>query len=397
MASEQALPLDDLTVVELGESIAAAWGGKLLADFGANVIRIDALDDGELFRTYPLVGADRDGLPVSAAYLYLNQNKKSIGLDLDQEQGKAVLGDLIARADVVIDGLGVDKLAGLGFSHDSLLEQHPDLFIAAVTPYGLSGPYRDLQSSELTVLALGGLLHMVGFTEREPLKLGGSQAEYAAGLSVFSAVMTGITYRDQGGTGQVADISLLETVAFMEWKSGSYYEADGRVRYRTGDRTQWQVLAANDGYVGLVYQDASWPALKELVGDPRLEDEKYLTRAGRTEHALELREIFEPWFRERSKHDIYRDGQAKGIPLGFVATIEDLLESEQYAARGFWHDVTHPVHGTAKYPGDSFQITGVTPKRERAPLPGENTADVLKDLLKRTEEEINQLRLGQVI
>lgn len=397
METQFTLPLDDLIVVELGDEIAPAYTGKLLAELGATVIRIDELDGGTLYRAAPLVGSDQSGLKIGAPYLHLNRNKKSICLDISTSEGSAILRDLLDRADVLIDGLGLDRLTELGHSHQALLEAHPRLVVASITPFGLSGPYRDLRASDLAVVALGGLLNMVGFPEREPLQLGGSQLQYAAGLSAFTGIMAAVVYRDRSSQGQLIDVSMLETVAFIEWKSGTYFEADGRTRYRVGNESHWLVLPASDGYVALVYQDDSLPGLRALTGLESLNDDRFATRPGRAQHADELREILSPWFASRRKLDIYHEGQAHGIPLGFVATVEDLLASEQYEARSFWQTIDHPATGPAQYPGTPFHLTGVTLPTERAPLPGEHTADILRSVLGLDDDLVDNWRLRGVI
>ena len=397
METHHALPLDDLLVVELGDTVAPAYTGKLLAELGATVIRVDGLSGGQLYRTAPLVGCDQSGLKVGAPYLHLNRNKKSLSFDISAPEGGEILGKLLARADILIDGLGVDVLARVGCPHEGLLVDFPELIVASITPFGLDGPYRDLNASDLAVVALGGLLNMVGFPEREPLQLGGSQAQYAAGLSAFTGIMAALYYRDQTSQGQLVDASMLETIAFVEWKSGAYFEADGRVRYRVGNQSHWLVLPANDGYVALVYQDDSFPGLIKLTGLEVLDDERFATRQGRAEHADEIRQILTPWFANRSKIDVYHEGQAHGIPLGFVATAEDLLSTPQYEARGFWQTVDHPATGPAQYPGVPYHMSGVSLRSDRAPVPGEQTAEVLGSVLGLSDSWINHYRQREVI
>lgn len=391
------LPLDDLLVIELGDTIAAAYAGKLLAELGARVIRVDDLAGGALYRSEPLVGADQAGLKVGAAWLHLNRSKQSITCDLHSAGGRDILDRLFAKADVVIDGLGVDSLAGVGFQYANLQERYPRLVIAAITPFGLNGPYRDLHASDLVVSALGGLLNMVGFPEREPLELGGSQAQYAAGMSAFTGVMAAVTYRDRSEQGQLVDVSMMETIAFVEWKSGAYFEADGRVRYRVGNHSHWLVLEANDGHVALVYQDENFVGLQRMTGIEALTDERFTTRVGRAQHADEIRELLAPWFRERSKLEVYHHGQAEGVPLGFVATIEDLLNSPQYEARGFWQQIDHPATGPAQYPGVPYHLSGIELPVGRAPFPGEHTDSVLRDVLAGSDEQIDFWRSQAVI
>lgn len=397
MSPETLLPLDDLLVVELGDSIAGAFTGKLLADLGARVVRIEQPGGGALYRSAPLVGADQSGLGVGAAWLHLNRGKESVVCRLDHPDGLTILDGLLRQADVLIDGLGLDVLAGYGLPYAAIQEMFPALVVTAITPFGLTGPYRDLHASDLTVCALGGLLNMVGFPEREPLELGGAQVQYASGLSAFTGVMAAVTFRDRSERGQLVDVSMLESVAFTEWKSGAYYESDGRVRYRVGNRSHWLVLEATDGYVALVYQDESFPALQRLTGIEALNDARFTNRAGRAQHTEEIRSLVAPWFAERSKLDVYHAGQALGIPLGFVATIDDLLTSPQYEARGFWQTIEHPSTGEAVFPGYPYHLSGIDLPVREAPLLGEHTATVLRSTLDYSADQTAYLRMEGVI
>jgi CoA:oxalate CoA-transferase len=371
--ADQALaPFDDITVVELGETIAAAYVGKQLADLGATVIRIDDPTGHGLYRFPPVVGIDADGRQVGAAYLHLCRNKQSIAIDLESEAGRLVLRDLIARAQVVIDGLGVDCLKRLGFPHGELLAR-PDLIVTSITPFGLTGPYRDLASSDLVVMALGGLSNLVGAPEREPLSLGGYQAQYATGVCAFTGTTAALLYRDRSGRGQLVDVSGLESIAFVEWKSSSNYEATGSIRRRVGDHSHNLVLPTRDGWFGLLYTDPNWPQVRELTGVEALNEERFSTRAGRAAHADELIALLRDWFAQRTKHEIYHAAQALKVPAGMVATVGDLLESAQYAARDFWQTIDHPATGPVRYPGVGYRISGYTPPVERAPVLGEHT------------------------
>jgi crotonobetainyl-CoA:carnitine CoA-transferase CaiB-like acyl-CoA transferase len=376
VADQASAPYDDITVVELGETIAPAYVGRQLADLGACVIRVDDPSGNGLYGAPPTVGIDDAGRPVSGEYLHLCRNKRSIALDLESDAGRALLRELIARADVLIDGLGLDRLTQLGLPHAQLLARG-DLIVTSITPFGLTGPYRDLHASDLVVMALGGLLNLVGDPSREPLSLGGSQAQYAAGVCAFTGTAAALLYRDRCRRGQLVDVSALESVAFIEWKSGSNYEATGSVRRRVGDRSHNLVLPTRDGWFGLLYTDPNWPQLRDLTGVEALNDERFSTREGRAAHADELRALLSDWFATRTKHEIYHAAQARKIPAGMVATVADLLESDQYAARGFWQTVEHPSTGPLTYTGTGYRMTGYEPPMGRAPVLGEDTDAVL--------------------
>jgi crotonobetainyl-CoA:carnitine CoA-transferase CaiB-like acyl-CoA transferase len=365
-------PYDDITVVELGETIAPAYVGKQLVDLGATVIRVDDPTGQGLYGFPPLVGVDAAGRQVGAAYLHLCRNKKSVAIDLESEAGRRVLHELLAQAQVIIDGLGVDRLTALGFGHDELLAR-PGLIVTSITPFGLTGPYRDLAASDLVVIALGGMANLVGAPEREPLSLGGYQAQYATGVCAFTGTAAALLYRDQCGRGQLVDVSALESIAYVEWKSASTYEASGSVRRRVGDHSHNLVLRTQDGWFGLLYTDVVWPQLRALTGVEALDDERFGTRAGRAAHSAELRSLLSDWFAQRTKHEIYHAAQALKVPAGMVATVSDLIASEQYAARDFWQTIEHPATGPLQYPGAGYRITNYTSPTERAPVLGEHT------------------------
>src|SRR5690606_26371105 len=138
------------------------------------------------------------------------------------------------------------------------------------------------------------------------------------------------------------------------------------------NQSHWLVMPASDGYIALVYQDADFPGLIRLTGVDALNDPRYATRPDRAKYADEIKAMIAPWFAARTKLEIYHEGQAHGVPLGYVATAKDLLESPQYAAREFWQTVDHPATGPAQYPGAPYRMTGVQPRSGRAPLPGEH-------------------------
>lgn len=396
MAKRKEFPLDDLTVVEIGDAIAPAYAGRLLADLGATVVRIEDPDGGMLYRSGPRVGHDHTGLGVGTAYLHLNRGKRSVGLRLEAEGADEPLDLLVRNADVLVDGTACAWTRRAPRLCDVLGSCPLRLLTVTISPFGLSGPYRWMRSSDLVVMALGGLLNMVGEPDDRPLLLGGWQDQYIAGTSAFTGLMAALAYRDRTGKGQAVDVSMLEAVAFTEWKSGAYFEAEGRLRRRSGSRSEWLVLPARDGHVALVYQDESWAALQGLSGIEALDQDRFATRACRGRHAAELVELLEPWSRTKRKEEIYHLGQQVGIPLGMVATVDDLLSSPQYREREFWHTVEHPATGPGIYPGVPYKAGWTTAPGVRAPIPGEHTFELL-GAAGYLEEELDELRALGVI
>ena len=238
---------------------------------------------------------------------------------------------------------------------------------------------------------------MVGEPDREPLRLGGYQAQYVSGLSAFTGTLAALHVRDATGRGQRVETTIQESVAFVEWKSGIYYQANGQLRRRGGRDAQWIVLRCADGFIAFVYQDDNWPGVMKLIGDSRLSDERYQTRAGRLAHREKLRKIFEAWTEHRPKLEIYHTAQAHGIPCGMVSDMADLLETPQYQERRYFETIDHPSTGAVRYPGLPCSFSGTRPLSRRAPLLGEHTREIYEDRLGLTTEDVLRLRERRVI
>jgi crotonobetainyl-CoA:carnitine CoA-transferase CaiB-like acyl-CoA transferase len=390
------LPLADLRVLELGSSISGAFCGKLLAAFGAELIKVEPPGGDPCRRLGPFAG-DRPELERSLPFLYLNTGKLSVTLGPESASGRVLLGRLASDAQIVLDSLGPGRLEALGLPYAQLAGLSPGIVLTSIADFGSDGPYRDYLGGELVLLALGGLLNMIGEPEREPLRLGGYQAQYVTGLSAFTGTMAAIHERDATGRGQRVEVSAQESVAFVEWKSGIYYQADGQLRRRGGRKAQWLVLRCRDGFAAFVYQDEHWPGVRDLIGDDRLADARFDTRAGRLAHREELRPLLEAWTAQRPKTAVYHQAQAAGIPVGMVADVADLVASPQYAARGFMATVDHPATGPAQYPGAPCTLDGDRPAPRRAPLLGEHNPAIYLDRLGLTTTEAVGLRERGVI
>jgi crotonobetainyl-CoA:carnitine CoA-transferase CaiB-like acyl-CoA transferase len=396
VASPDAQPLADLGVLELGPAIAGAFCGKLLGAFGAEVVKVEPPGGDPSRRLGPYAG-DRPELERGLPFLYLNTDKLSVTLDPECPTGRALLRRLVASADVVVESLGPGRLEALGLPYGALAALAPGVILTTISDFGGDGPYVDYLGGELVLLALGGLLNMVGEPEQEPIRLGGYQAQYVSGLSAFTGTLAALHARDRTGAGQQVDVTVQESVAFVEWKSSIYYQANGKLRRRGGRDAQWTVLRARDGFVAFVYQDDNWPGVVELIGDPRLADERFRTRAGRLAAREELRGILEGWTEPRAKLDVYHTAQAHGIPTGLVADVADLLASPQYAERHYFETVDHPSTGAVEYPGLPCSLDGARPSPGRAPLLGEHNRAIYGDRLALGTDELLRLRERGVI
>jgi crotonobetainyl-CoA:carnitine CoA-transferase CaiB-like acyl-CoA transferase len=313
-------PLDGIGLLQLcnpdapvAVRLASSLAGKIAADLGARVVKVEPVG-GDPVRGLPPILPDGR----SALYQFLNTSKQVLRAPaaaiatLLQGDIRLVLGeeDDPALAAAAGQRLGVVEVAGW--------------------PVGLSGPL-----SEFTVLALGGLLDMIGDPKREPLRLGGHPAAYAAGLAAFTALMAQAAALERGLPTKPARVSLVETMVWVNWKAVCGAAADGTPPTRQGERAECQVVPCRDGWIAVVYTGTQFGALRELTDDPRLGDPRFATRAGRMENGARLYAILRPWFAERDREAIYAAAQACGVPLGPVYGPADLLDDPQYVARGF--------------------------------------------------------------
>ena len=374
--------------MEHAEGIAGPVCGKLMAGFGAQVIKVEP-PSGDVSRT---LGPFRDDVPnpeASGLFLYLNAGKKSVVVDAGNPSHRSRLRELIDRADVLIDGPPGLDTAGLGYSE--LSRANPDLVVVSITPFGLSGPYRDFAATNLIVHALSGELGLAGSSHLPPLKKGGSLADYHAGCHGFIGAVAALLARDRLG-GQHVDVSHLESLTSILGATMNGWLYDGKVSRRgEGDPwslgtaarrgeegTHWEpsgVWKARDGYV-LAYgrPSADWEgAIREMSEDlPGLASPRFTTEEGRNEHAEELTRLFGRWVSEHTREEVYRLAQRYGHAYGYVATARDLLESPQLRHRRFFVRVRHPVAGSVTMPGAPFRMSRTPFVSRPAPLLGEH-------------------------
>jgi CoA:oxalate CoA-transferase len=368
--------LGDITVLDLSRDIPGAACTKFLAGLGARVITVEP-PAGDPLRMHAPFKDDTPGPERSGTFLFLDTAKESITLDPTTASGQTILRQLVDRADVLVEDLPPGTLAGWGLGHERLRASHPGLIIAAITPFGQDGPYRDYLLTEIIAEALGGLMYTVGLPEREPLKVGGSPALYNAGGAAFTAVMAAIWQRDSTGEGQVIDISIQEATAFTQIHASIHAAWQGQTPLR---RPNTMVQAA-DGWVSVglemgVAPDI-WPRICELIGRPELaEDPRFGTTYARRENREALNEVVGDWVRRQPKEEVYHRLQAMRTIAGYVATVEDLYANKHLQARGFFREIDHPVAGPARYPGLPFSVGDAAPVDGRAPLLGEDNAAV---------------------
>ncbi|SJZ76181.1 Crotonobetainyl-CoA:carnitine CoA-transferase CaiB [Enhydrobacter aerosaccus] len=358
MSTADSLPLERFTIVEVNDRdvplclrLASSLAAKIAADLGATVLKVEPPGGDPVRRAPPLLPQGE-----SALFQFLNTSKRSLLLDLATDAGRAALGKLTDTADAVLfeEPASIASLARAG--------RATAIEIAAF-PLEMQAAHRPV--SEFTILALGGLLHMVGEPDRKPLRLGGHQASYAAGLTAFTGLAAALAARDADRAAPSIRVSLAEVVQWVNWKAASGAAASGQSPGREGKRSEFQIVPCRDGHVAVVYTVTQWPATRALINDSRLDDPKFANRAGRRQHVAALYEIIAPWFADKTRAEIQVLAQAKGVPFGPIFAPAELLKADQYVARGFLADMTHPTLGALRLPQLPVQWNG----RSFAPRP----------------------------
>lgn len=389
--------LNDVRVVDLTHFIAGPYATKLLADMGADVVKVEPVSGEGGRKLGPHRGSsDRGGL-----FAFLNLNKRGVTLNLKHARGRELMGALLEDADLLIENFAPGTLAALDLAPDALLKKFPKLSVVSISNFGQDGPERDGRLNDLVLFARGGWTFPVGEPDREPLTPPGSLAQYVSALYGAIGAMQALAARDLGlGHGQHIDVSILEaTVATMIYETVTF-QYTGVLRSRAGKRFAVGpflivTLKCKDGYAGLhCVTDKQFEGLcdlmerRELASDPR-----YHTALDRMLNNDALLAIVEPFFEGRERRWLYREGQRRAIPLVPIPSVAEVLEWEQTRARDYFETIDDPVLGTIRVPGTPLRLTSHRAEPSRpAPRLGEHNREIFGGRLKQSDAAIKALQ-----
>jgi crotonobetainyl-CoA:carnitine CoA-transferase CaiB-like acyl-CoA transferase len=398
--------LSGLRVVEYGDFVSAPYCAKLLADLGAEVLKIEPPRGDTARQRGPFPG-DRPHPERSGLFLYLNTNKRGVTLDVSTATGRAILDRLLADADIFVHNQPPAALPGLGLDYPTLAAKHPRLIVTAISPFGQTGPYRDYKAYDITTAAAGGLSLGIGDPQRAPLKLPLTQSGIQAGLAAAIASLAAVFARDATGRGQAIDVAEADVWATFHTGVGVVaWVFSGRVRKRSGHRLlglpyPHTVLPCKDGYVALQASERrQWERFIEMIGSPEwAKSPRYQNRlANNEQYADELDALLAPWLMARTKDEIFaicREYKIAGAPL---KTVEEVVHDEQLRERDFFVQIDSPETGPLTYPGLPFTFSEVPWKRSRrAPRLGEHNDAVYAEQLGYTPRQLTELRQVGVI
>lgn len=392
-----------LRVIEVGGGAAVGYGTKLLADLGADVVKVEPPGTGDVTRRQGPFPGDVPHPEKSGLFLYLNSNKRGVTLDLAQPHGRELMHGLLREADLLMHSVPPGEMAAWGVDWETVHAANPKLVECSISRFGQTGPLRDFKGYELTTSNAGGWATITGAgaegADLPPLKAFGQQADYQGGLNAVVASLGALIARDLHGTeGQHIDLSLQETVMTFLEMTIIHNSYGSRVASRLGGRVlqPWAIMEAKDGLVFILcVTDDEWKRFVEWMGTPEWSEwEIFGDRAKRADTWDVLRPFIEEWVAAHTVEEIYTGGLQRKLAFAPISTMGDLLGNEHLRARGFFATIGHPEAGELTYPGAPWKF-GETPWELRTPAPllGQHTAEVLG----LSEGEMGELRRQGVV
>lgn len=390
--------LKGVTILELGQVIAGTYGGAILAELGAEVIKVEPFtgDTARNPNIAPLRGE-------SAIHLFMNRGKKSVVIDLKNPAGLDLFHRLAEQADVVIDNFRPGVMKRLGIDHETLKQHNPDIVTVSVTGFGEYGPARDKAAFDLVVQAYSGHMDITGDPDGPPSRVGIPIADISGGIFCCISVLASLAARGLDGGGRHADVAMLDSLVSMLSYDALDHLNSGKKVTRQGTAhahmVPWQAFEVSDGYVVVAARDEKfWRNLCDAIGRPDLKnDPRTENNAARVENRSFVVPILEEAFRSKTQAEWVRILDEFDIPSAPVNDFAGVLNDPQTEARGMVRSYQHPTLGEIRYTPSPVKFSDWELPANPAPMLGQHTRTVLADRLGLTDEEIDALEAGAVV
>ena len=378
--------LYDIKVLDFTNYLAGPYCTKLLADYGADVVKVERPNTGDGARRLGPFPGDQPHWEKSGLFLHLNTNKRGVTLDLRAEAARKIVRELVEEADIVVESFRPGVMARLGLDFQTLKGINPRLGMTSISNFGQTGPYRDYKASEIIFYGMGGELYSTGLEEREPIKLGADVALYQAGSTASVATMGALF----SAMGQHVDVSIMETqVGSIDRRMAALvgYQYTGETYRREPLATVGtlsKVFPCKDGYLEATIGLGYFSRVVRMLGEPEvLQEPRWYTPDAQSDPSLlaEFEDHIMSWTVDQVKSDAWRAAQEARVLTGPLNTIEDLARDPHFNGRGAFAEIEHPEAGRLKYPGRPF-IMNQSPwsVRRAAPLLGQHNEEVLGHL-----------------
>jgi formyl-CoA transferase/CoA:oxalate CoA-transferase len=394
------MPLEDVKVLDLSHALAGPFCSTMLADFGAEVIKLEPKGAGDIARAWgpPLPGGE------TSYFVSLHRNKKGIEVDLKHDKGKELFFRLVEQCDVVLENYRTGALARLGLGYEVARERNAGIIYCSVSGFGQDGPYRDRAALDLILQAESGMISVTGEPGSHGVRAGTSIADMTAGMYAAYGIMLALRVKERTGRGQAIDVSMLEGQMSLLGTMIGGYLADGQIPEPMGTAYKallpYQTFRTKTRDLALaVGSEKLWKIFCPVIGAPELADDpRYRRNADRSRHRDTLIPTLEAIFLTRTYEEWEKALLATGIPVGAINSIAEVVEHPQVKARGTLVEMDHPRAGKVRMVGAPVRLSE-TPGSVRTPAPmlGEHTEEVLKGLLGVGAEEIASLRRAGVI
>ena len=397
--------LAGVKVLELCQMVAGPYTTKLLADLGAEVIKIETPDEGDPARNRGPFANDIPHQERSGLFLYLNTNKLGITLNVERRGARELLDKLIAQSDILVEDHAPNRREELNLDYRMLQHINPKLIMCSITPFGQKGPYANYKAYHLNTYHSGGEGYSTpggtSLLERPPLKVGKFTGDYLSGLGSAIAILGALYWQRITGKGQHIDVSKQRVLMSLDAIELCRYPNDG---YMTTRLTRGYRLAGvfpcKDGYIQFAtQQEKDWWAFVKLMGDPEwAKEERFRDLAGREKHATEIKEKISSWMMQHTREELYRIARETGAVLAPYYTLDEVAESLQSAVRSFYVELEHPVAGSFKYPSAPYKLSQ-TPWSAHRPAPtlGQHNEQIYCQRLGYSRSDLTKLRQAGII
>ncbi len=405
--SAGSLPLAGVKVADFSWFGAGPIAARWMADFGADVVRVESETHVDGLRMVAPFPPGKMGYNVSGYFNNYNAGKWSLTLNLNTDRGRQLAYDLVRWADVFLTNFTPRVVERWGLTYAELVKVKPDIIAAYQPMQGFNGPHRDFLGFGAVLSPITGYNHLSGFPQRPPMGLGTNYPDYVINPGhTLIAILAALRHKRRTGQGQRIEVAQIESAVSPLFTALMDYTVNGRVRERSGNRhpqaaphgafrcqgeDRWCVIA--------VFTDDEWQALGKVIGGEWCRDPRFATLEGRKAHEDELERRLEEWTSVRTAEEVMETLQAAGVPAGVVQTAEDVLDKDPHLKeRGYYVYLDHPEAGRTAYDGPPFRLSK-TPGRLRSPacLLGEHTQYVCKEILKLSDEEIAHLVVEEVL
>jgi formyl-CoA transferase len=397
-SSSHQAPLSGLRVVELTNFMAGPFCGMVLADLGADVIKVENPDGGDFSRaTAPFVAGE------SAGFMALNRNKRGLSLNLKDPDGREILLRLADGADVFLENFRPGTTGDLGIDYDTVSARNPGIIYCSITGYGLTGPYSPRPGLDLILQGLSGLMSITGEPDRPPVKIGVPVTDLTTALFAANAIQAAYIARLRTGRGQLIDVSLFESGAALEvWETSGYFasgEAPGPLGSLHRVSAPYQAVRTADGYITIgAATPRTWEGLAKGLGlEHLMTDPRFVNNAARKVNEIELQGLIEEVTTKETSEHWCRVLEDAGVPCGVLYTIDQMTVDPHLVARGFIRDLPHPTAGHVRATGSPMHLSETPVRLDRAgPVLGEHNHEVLLEM-GFTTAEINRLEAAGVV